>query len=47
MTKRKAPPPEPEYDLPNNSIGCMRSFLFAAMVLTGVALFIWFLILIQ
>ena len=44
MTKRKAPDlPEPEYDLPDNSIGCIRTTLFAIMVIGGVFLFIYIL----
>ena len=42
MTKRKAPD-LPEYDLPDNSIGCMRTALFIILVEGGIALFIWLL----
>jgi hypothetical protein len=44
MTKRK---PQPDNDLPDNSIGCIRTVLFVVLVEAGIAAFIWFLISLQ
>ena len=46
MTKRKTPP-EPEYDLPDDNLGCIRSMLFFILVECVIFGFIYILTLIR